>query len=430
MIRLPELGVPDFAALLANGRSPDCWQQQLAHQTAQPKKVAQACRWLDELAQQHVPRLQSGPLLGACLAELVADAPPAAAPEEAARPRAPRPAASTPRQASSTSKRRIPLPQRGSPGKPAAWSAARRADAGLLRKWAKETAVSRTGKPARQPLQPAQAWPRAPLPAINQAEAAKHGDAHGLPAHLAQRIRQQLTLPETAVGQPTSAKHSTSLVSSGAPAAPTPEMEKPTRPLEAQWRQPLFGQTAPQGLLAQLDTNATPAEPMKARQTDNPASPPPQAGAGKPTPPAAPGSAPPRRQETAPWEGLRQQQPLANPPKMPLNAGQARPSAGSRPQGETAVSEAALPQSDEAEAGWLTAPRLAPPQLAERLPRLRPLPPPGTFANQPVAAAAARKSAQREATAAATEAPEALHTLARQIKQILDEESRRHGIEV
>lgn len=427
MIRLPELGVPDFAALLANGRSPDCWQQQLARQTAQPKKVAQAYHWLDELAQQHVPRLQSGPLLGACLAELVADAPPAAAPEEDTRPRAPRPAASTPRQASSASKRRIPLPQRGSPGKPAAWPPARRADAGLLRKWAKDKAVSRAGKPAHQPLQPSQARPRTPLPAINQAEAAQHGDAHGLPAHLAQRIRQQLTLPETAVGQPTSAS---SLVSSGAPAASPPEMEKPTKPLEAQWRQSLFGQTAPQGLLAQLNTNATPAEPVKTRQTDNPASPPPQTGAGKTTPPVAPGSAPPRRQRTVPWEGLRQQQPLANPPKMPLNAEQACLSAGSRPQEETAVPEAALPQSDEAEAGWLTAPRLAPPQLADRLPRLRPLPPPGTFANQPAAAATARKSAQREATAAAAEAPEALHILARQIKQILDEESRRHGIEV
>ncbi len=430
MIGLPKLGVPDFAALLVNGRLPDYWQRELVHQAAQPKKVAQACHWLDELTQQHVPRLQSGPLLGARLAELAADAPPVAAPEEVAHPRAPRAAASTPSQASSASRRRIPLLERGNSGKPAAWSPARRADAGLLRKWAKDTAVSPSGKPTRQPLQPAQVRSRTPLPAISQVEMTQHGDADGLPARLAQRIRQQLTLPETAVGQPTSTKHSTSLVSSGAPAAPTPEMEKPTRPLEAQWQQPLFGQTAPQGLLAQLDANATSAEPLAARQTESPASPPPQTAAGKPTPPVASGSTPPRCQGTAPWEGLNQQQPLANPPKQPLNAEQARSSAGSRPQGETAVSETALPQSDEVEAGWLTAPRLAPPQLAERLPHLRPLPPPGTFANQPTAAATARKSAQHEATAAATEAPEALHSLARQIKQILDEESRRHGIEV
>ena len=89
------------------------------------------------------------------------------------------------------------------------------------------------------------------------------------------------------------------------------------------------------------------------------------------------------------------------------------------------MSESA-PTPDAADDGWFTAPRFAPPQLAEVMPRLRPLPKPGSVSLSPIAASAAERSARREAEAT----PEDLDALARKLKQILDEESRRHGIDV
>jgi len=86
----------------------------------------------------------------------------------------------------------------------------------------------------------------------------------------------------------------------------------------------------------------------------------------------------------------------------------------------------APPHPDDADDGWFAAPRFAPPQLAEVLPRLRPLPKPGTPSISPLTAATAERSARREAESA----PEDLDDLARKLKQILDEESRRHGINV
>ncbi len=435
MIRLPELGVPDFAALLVNGRSPACWQRQIARRAAQPEKVADACHWLSELAQQHAPSLQSGPLLGACLSELVTSAPPAVAPEEVARPRATRSASLASGQARSAAQR-VPRPSGGGQlRKPAIWPQSNRARHELLQKWAGTTAVPHTGKPTRQPVQPSPAGRRAPLPAFGQTATLHPDEAPALPDRLAQRIRQRLALPETAVRQPTSEQPSASLIGSGSPTTPQQIVKRATGSLPAQWQQPLFGQTAPQDLLDRLYASAMPAGPALARQSGSAASPPPQVRAGETAGPGLPGSAPPSfqsaaRQSTAAWEKSNRQRPLAVSPLLPLRTDRARPSAGVGYQGETAVATPALPQTDDAEAGWLTAPRLAPPQMANRLPRLRPLPPPGAFASQPVAAATARESARREATSATAEAPEALHTLARQIKQILDEESRRHGIEV
>jgi len=82
-------------------------------------------------------------------------------------------------------------------------------------------------------------------------------------------------------------------------------------------------------------------------------------------------------------------------------------------------------------------PRFAPPQAAEMLPMLRPLPKPGITNAYSIAAAAAESSARREGAAPTLKTsafkaapPDDLDTLARQIKQILDEESRRHGIDV
>lgn len=72
----------------------------------------------------------------------------------------------------------------------------------------------------------------------------------------------------------------------------------------------------------------------------------------------------------------------------------------------------------------LTATRFQPPQMAERLPPLRPPLPNGLAI--PAAAAAAAHSAREEAAAAGDD----LEELARKLNRILEEESRRFGIDV
>jgi hypothetical protein len=69
--------------------------------------------------------------------------------------------------------------------------------------------------------------------------------------------------------------------------------------------------------------------------------------------------------------------------------------------------------------------RFAPPQLADTLPPLRPPAGPG-LAAMPTASAAARRSAQREAEAAEDD----LDELAGKLRKLLEEEARRHGIDV
>ena len=69
--------------------------------------------------------------------------------------------------------------------------------------------------------------------------------------------------------------------------------------------------------------------------------------------------------------------------------------------------------------------RFAPPQMADTLPPLRPPVGLGSVA-MPVAAAAVRRSAQREAAAVEDD----LDELAGKLRRILEEESRRHGIDI
>jgi len=69
--------------------------------------------------------------------------------------------------------------------------------------------------------------------------------------------------------------------------------------------------------------------------------------------------------------------------------------------------------------------RFAPPQMADTLPPLRPPVGQGSVA-MPVAAAASRRSARREEAAVVDD----LDELAVKLRRILEEESRRHGIDI
>lgn len=70
---------------LADGRAPVCWQRELARTAARLDVLRRACAWVDEIVTVY-PRLRDEPLLGNCLAVLAAEvAHPAEAESEVAR---------------------------------------------------------------------------------------------------------------------------------------------------------------------------------------------------------------------------------------------------------------------------------------------------------------------------------------------------------
>jgi len=402
MNRHLHLGAPDLGTLFANGRSPACWQRQVSRAAERRTALAQSCAWVDKLSQQPGPKLRPGPLLGGCLAELVSTAPPPSVESgETGQPsgsHAPARAADTARPR--TRKGALAPPRPSHEAAPPLFQPLR-ARPDLLQRWAEKTAVSHSPRrPAatRRP-QPPQNGHRAPLP--------PHGRTR--PAwseQIIRRTRQQFAAEKTAVAAPQHrelAGHS-----KGRLLARMPLTDHLPAHLSGQWQQPLTGQMAPSRLLNWPDTRPAPAveAPTKPDRPSGAAlAPNGQPDAAPPLLSAAPGAIP-----TAPV---------------------VRPSSGSgeRPFASTphsAGAASAPPHPDDADDGWFEAPRFAPPQLAEVLPRLRPLPKPGTPSISPLAAATAERSARREAESA----PEDLDALARKLKQILDEESRRHGINV
>jgi hypothetical protein len=412
--RLPRLGTPDMAAWFANGRSPACWQRQMARAVKKQADLAQVCARVDEVAQPPSPALRRGPLFGSCLAELVAptaaDAPPPTGePSEARRQSAPAPRPTT-------GQRPFPSPhpthRQPLPTQPV------RARSELLQRWAGKTAVTPPGQPSAS--RPATANAPSGLPASSQKLPAPSnkrplpGDRQNAPmwtTEMVKRIREQFAPGATAVTQPTSMASITHF--KGHRSANALPLEKPVANLGASWQQSLNGPSAPLALLERLQAPTLPAADMQTTP--------------KPTRPS--GAAPvnrPARLTTGAFEALAHGQANTAQSPLPPHDRQGRPSPATHHQAQTAVATAPPPQPDDADDGWFEAPRFAPPQMAESLPRLRPLPRPGTLSLSPIAAATAERSARREAEAA----PEDLDALARQLKQILDEESRRHGINV
>jgi hypothetical protein len=439
MTQLPRLEAPEVAAFFAHGRSPACWQRQINRSASKQVALARACHWVDEVARGPSPRLQTDPLLGSCLAELVAAAPPPAEPGPVERPRSPQTSgAAVENSGHPARKRPLPSPpparQMGPPLlRPA------QAHPDLLRRWAEPTAVThsptRPNLPRRRAESTAVTHPhshpptgRRPTPSANAATAqltasptplGSEQSAQAWADHLIGRTRKQMALAETTVFSPAS-KSNIRQTSDERP-------EEASTNLEEQWQRSLSGKPAPPALLTRLQTGQTLAAN----------------GSAQPKPARAPGAAPPSQgQETAaaaspsktaaPGPILPDLWPPAPQPGGPAEAMTARGRDGKRPFSpidslpQTAVVESAPPHPDDANDGWFTAPRFSPPQTTEILPRLRPLPRPGLTSQFPIAAATAQSSAHREADIT----PEELSDLARKLKQILDEESRRHGIDV
>ncbi len=420
MTRLPRLGVPDLTAVCQNGRSPACWQRQVHRAAKRHEALAQTCAWVDDMVRQPAPKLQPGPLLGGCLAELVADAPPAEAgqaTEGASGSHSPARAADTARSAAKRKPFAPPTPaRRETPPLPQGV----RARPEALQRWAGKTAVSHARRPSTpRRLRPAaSAWQRAPLPTNDRSAPVAWTD------ELVRRARQQFAPPATAVS-PHQVDEPVEDYAARRRAAGSPPPEAMPAGLPAQWRQSLTGLAAPPDLLQRLCSDPAPAtEAATAARPARPTAVAPEPLSEKGG--AAAAAAANRSNQRAEGVYSPGQSPAAGPDFVPLPPElHERPSVAPAKQGHTAVSESA-PTPDAADDGWFTAPRFAPPQLAEVMPRLRPLPKPGSVSLSPIAASAAERSARREAEAM----PEDLDTLARKLKQILDEESRRHGIDV
>ncbi len=423
----PRLCPPRPRVVFAGGRAPACWRQQVRPTAAAPAALARLCGWMAAMAQETGPKLRSEPLLGTCLAEMVGDGPaeaPSAVETTASGGGKPRPAepgasrqaqTATPPLAHETGKRRPatapvtgerrqPLPGGSFPG-----VGSRRATPELLARLAGRGAKAgpRTSEVKRPPLARSK----------GQAATAAGQSAAGQEwaGRLAERVRQR-ALAGLPAGEPRDANERGHF--------PAPA-ERPSD-LPAQWREPLDGQRVPAGWLA-------------ATQASTPATRPPAAPTGQPRARATSNDAPPLSSPSG-------HRPILHPPQR----GRRSP-AGRRddPTGAARGLSRPVPAGGDSD-GWVgpgpdvdgashrngrleadngevvsVVNRFAPPQMADTLPPLRPPVGQGSVA-MPVAAAASRRSARREEAAVVDD----LDELAVKLRRILEEESRRHGIDI
>jgi hypothetical protein len=422
-VTLPKLR-PGTAGFFSGGRAPDCWQRDIARPAAAPRAIERACRWLEELAGAP-PRLRSEPLLGRCLPELL-DAPPVTdEPAPAQEPRQPRRQAKPAAPATARPPRPEKLPagkqehaqQSGPAGQPA------RASQALLEQHAAPRKGRRRGAaeyPAKGPAGKRPAVAQKPAHGKKeQAEAPADagGDQGAWAGRLAERVRRGWTREGDAARQPRRE-------------LPDLPGERPGGGLAAQWERLLSGETAPAGKLERL-AQAAAGKGARSRRTGD------KGAKGRP-------AAGDETATRALKDGPAEERPAG---RNPAN-GRSRSGASGRRRagrgwmggwhGDEAAHEAAHEEEVAVEPALvhemgryepvdersLAATRFQPPQMAERLPPLHPPRPNGLAI--PAAAAAAARSARQEAEAAGDD----LDELARKLNKILEEESRRFGIDV
>lgn len=392
--------------------APEAWRKGLERARERATGLERACAWLETDLPAEPPRLRPRPLLGDCLAELAAElgeeieAPAESESRQPSRRAAPPERSRKPAPAGPP-RRKPPVPHEARSKKAAARpggksqtpppSGSKKAGRGLL-----ERLAGTGARRPRVPLHKAADHPRsAPTPA-------------GAPSHPTRR-----PLPPVAAGghdpwgRRASARLNVPAAARPLPAASTaaPPAGGAVRPeaLEAQWRRPLSGETFPLDRLEALAREPQPAPAVESRRGHEPVS---QAGLPSPA-------------ERAIEAALSQAAPSGN-------GRDRRPPAEAQPAGRSpaetaaeAAAPAALPH-DPGESLAGPSPRFAPPQAAPTLPDLRPAQRPSANLT-PAAAFAAERSARREALD--TE-PDDLDALARKLRRILEEEARRHGIDV
>ncbi len=417
---------------LADGRAPVCWQRELARAAARLDALRRAGAWVDEVITVY-PKLWDEPLLGNCLAVLAAEvARPAGIESEVARRVREGPigsAASAAREQRSASDRRLPTHRSGfgpsadrltvhprtpyRPGKSRPHNAGPdltgvpwQAGLALLRRLVGELTLSHQVEPPRgSPIMSPGVGRAHRRPDRPQAKARR--DVSSLQP---MNFREQSSKPRSGAHEPTASRAwRADLARRAVHAFRRTNLSSLTPGEQGEafmariWSAPIAGQTAPLELLTRSvrlfqpnggashsDGHDITSHPSPDSQRSNPPSPANDAGART-------------RRAIMPV-------PLRGEDKESLP-----------PLGED--SHHCAPEDVPRTNRWIE--RIAPPVVIPSLPPLiRPevigMPVP------PVATATARQGARAEATAT----DDNLDVLAAKIKRILDEEARRHGIDV
>jgi hypothetical protein len=418
---LPRL-MPRWPVVLRSSSA--CWQRQLARPVARSAAATRACAWIADFVAIPRPRLQPEPLWGSCLEQMLAGGERPSTTPSPKRTMKPSPTHS------------LPPPQAS---KPAQRSGARAGNKAL---------PDLPTHSARPDL------PRVPGPKMGQLlrQLARTGEA-GPPAGRVGRAGHQprAKKPRVAAGWSGRPEQPTTTVPARLPATAqavvawqekmvrgvarqlrrarsnqvslaTPPVELSAIPVDgvALWQRPLHGPGVSRSLLQQLAqpgaaaASKQQAAPLTRRQPEN-------VLPTRDMPPVAAGSDQPQMATQLPI--LPAQQPL-----LP-------PATAKRQPGALSTTDATSPnRAGATPANEAVAPQVSPPQATPLLPSLRPLPNPAG-AEPTAAREAAWRSAQRESkTSVVGHGPDygrmnATH-LARQLKQILDEEARRHGIDI
>jgi hypothetical protein len=404
-----------------------CWQRRLARPVARSAAATQACAWVVDFVAAPRPRLQPEPLWGSCLAQMFAEG--EERPSTPPRPKRsvkPGHTHSPPARAGKPEERHGSKPGKGT--RPSLPTRATRPDlpplpvqkiGQLLQRLAEggagERWTGRSGPTDQRPratsFRANAGWPGRPgqpTAAVPTGPPA----AEAVPAwqeKVSRRVARQLW-PTTPQGRPLAAL------------PPSPAVAKPAHADGAMlWQRPLPGPTASISLLQSL------RQPGSA-STDEQA-------AGRPhsqQQPAAPQSHRRPQKETAKEvrpaaeETHRSQLPAQTAvwPAPQPTVGQAA-IAGGQPETWPASQPANRSMDGFAPGAKAVVPQTAPPQTGALLPSLRPMDHPAA-AEPTVARETARRSAEREMETAVVDTTQ----LARQLKQILDEEARRYGIDV
>ncbi len=443
---------PTPKMVLVDGRAPACWQRNLARSTARLDALRRACTWLEAPVAVRI-RLRDEPLLGHCLAALTGQAARPAEPQpETSRPRrfrSARPEHATKRQrsmapgrnwgaiASQSGDLKKPVTAKPPPQASDKQPSRRRAPAplqleletnrALLNRLAGETVL------AADPNRPRRQRPREPLapkarvsPSTSQESAARQDWLRDLARRAERSLRQDGLDPGPMPWRVSGRQLEPGLIPS----------------LADQWAVSLKGRSASAALLAHLanlpvglrNSSGHETQPWTASSHAPGARSPGQAvmpGAEAARPwtasPHIPGDRSPGQAVTP---GVGAGQPRAVPDHFPVSRSLERsltPAGGQDLAGSGLTGGATVGGSRTENAGVEPAPtaRIAPPRVRPSLPPL--LTP--QLANEPpltMATATVRQEARQETTAAG----EDLNLLADRIKRILDEEARRHGINV
>ena len=397
------------------GQAPTCWQKQIGRTASRVHMVASACAWLEKLAITR-PQLRTTPLLGRCLEAVANQEPPVVAevPVAASKPsRAPtttpvqKASPASPSTSSEVGRRRWQgaAPHDRTQPRPAL-TGPKRADRTLLHRLAGQ-AVAQRQPPKSAPVALPPTAKVQPVPAFEPAQA-KASLSEQVTQRAARRLRGQSNkmLPTQTVWASSNDETAHSLTAKVAW-------------LAQQWAQPLHG---PRAAAAQLHYWA-----QRQPQGEAPQSAPKRTSAANPAALAEPTNARAPIPDVAPNRSAdRLGAPSAEAAPPNRDPGVNAQFGSTLANQKTAAERTGPFNAPSAEDMDLTdgAPLVAPPQIAQKLPKLT-APHSPDLAPTPIAAATARQGALSNLLS-----DDDLSGLAANIKRILDAEARRYGIDV